>query len=128
MDNISHEIEDFLESLNEKVMKRAKAATHIIMKEKYGGSYNSDIYNSVLHEQIKIARKEMIEELEFEQRYKQLRHIGDIEAEQRSIDRLKSNIESQKVFQQGRVYDAIYSEEREIVNGINQDLDIRTNN
>lgn len=128
MDNIQNEVDDFVESPNEKVTRRAEVATHKIIKEKYPNGYTQEIYDRIMQEQIKIARQEILDEMKFDQEYKQQRHIGDLEAEQRHLDRYKANLEDEKLFQQGEISDKIYRAEGEIVQDeIKSDFNVRSN-
>lgn len=128
MDNIQNEVDDYVESPNEKVTKRAEIATKKIIKEKYPNGYTQEIYDKIMQEQIKIARQEILEEMKFEQEYKQQRHIGDIEEQQRHLDRYKANLEDEKLFQQGEISQKIYRAEGEIVQDeIQSDFNVRSN-
>lgn len=128
MDNIQNEVDDFVESPNEKVTRRAEAATQKIIGGRYPNGYTQEIYDKIMQEQIKIARQEILDEMKFEQEYKQQRHIGDIEAEQRHLDMYKANLEDEKLFQQGEISDKIYRAEGEIVQDeIKSDFNVRPN-
>lgn len=123
MDNIQNKINDYLSPANERVLRIAEDMTNKELKEKYPNGYNSDIVNELMTKNIEIARKQILEQIKFEQEYKQLRHQGDLQDEQASLDRQQANIrESQLNDQWWLSKQQAYAEEKIItddLNGIN---------
>lgn len=86
MENIQNEINDYLSSPNDIVEQIATKKTELELKEKYRNGYNEEIRSNLMQKNREIARNELLTKMKFEQEYKQLRHKGDIEEQQRHLD------------------------------------------
>lgn len=82
IDNRQNQIDDYVDPIDEQVLRRA----HKLLGREYMGDGHYYEIDDALEEAMKKAREQILEELKFEQAYKQTRHVGQIEEEQRLND------------------------------------------
>ena len=84
---------------------------------------NKEIYNEVYRQQLELARQDVLNQMKYEQEYKRLRHIGQLDEAQRDLDRHKHNSEDLKLLRQSWIHDKICDSESKLIrddlNGIN---------
>ena len=77
--------------------KLQQKKTELELKEKYRNGYNEEIRSNLMQKNREIARNELLTKMKFEQEYKQLRHKGDIEEQQRHLDMQQANIRENQI-------------------------------
>lgn len=116
MDNIQNQVDDFLESSNEKVIRQAM----INLGREYKGDGYGIVYDDALRNEMEKVRQDILNQMNFDQEYKRQRHIGQLDEAQRDLDRFKHNSEEEKMYQQLRTQERIYYSESRL---IEDDLD-----